>query len=400
MNLTKIRRDFPILKTGIIYLDNAASSLTPEQVLDQMLTYYHSYRANIHRGIHQLSQKASNEYANARTKISAFINSKSDEEIILTKNTTEGINMIAQGLKWRKGDRIVTTNIEHHSNFVVWLRLKERYGVDVEIVQPNKDGLFDLLDFEKSIDDQTKLVAITHASNVLGVITPVEEITKIAHEHDALMLIDGAQSIPHMTMNVQKIDCDFLAFSGHKMCGPTGVGVLYIRDILLNEVEPLCLGGGTVKSAGLNSYNLVQSPQRFEAGTPPIAEVIGLGAAIDYLNDIGMDKIRVHEIKLIKKLYDELFAIPKITVYGPEPKHRVGILSFNVEGLSPHDVALALDIEAKIMVRSGDHCAIPLMKDVIHQPRGTVRASTYLYNTDEEIEKFVEMMSMLSAALT
>lgn len=400
MNLIKIRRDFPILKTGIIYLDNAASSLTPEQVLDQMLEYYHSYRANIHRGIHQLSQKASNEYANARTKISAFINSKSDEEIILTKNTTEGINMIARGLNWRKGDRIVTTNLEHHSNFVVWLRLKERYGVDVEIVQPNKEGLFDLLDFEKTIDDRTKLVAVTHASNVLGVITPVEEITKIAHEHDALMLIDGAQSVPHMTVNVQRIGCDFLAFSGHKMCGPTGVGVLYIRDILLNEIEPLCLGGGTVKSAGLNSYSLVQSPQRFEAGTPPIAEVIGLGAAIDYLNDIGMHKIRVHEIKLIKKLYDALFAVPKITVYGPEPKHRVGILSFNVEGLSPHDVALALDIEAKIMIRSGDHCAIPLMKDVIHQPRGTVRASTYLYNTDEEIEKFVEMMSMLSAALT
>jgi cysteine desulfurase/selenocysteine lyase len=400
MNLTKIRRDFPILKKGIIYLDNAASSLTPEQVLDQMLEYYHSYRANIHRGIHQLSQKASNEYANARTKISAFINSKSEEEIILTKNTTEGINIIARGLNWRKGDRIVTTNIEHHSNFVVWLRLKERYGVDVEIVQPNKEGLFDLLDFEKAIDDQTKLVAVTHASNVLGVITPVEEITKIAHEHDALMLIDGAQSVPHMTVNVQRIGCDFLAFSGHKLCGPTGVGVLYIRDMLLNEIEPLCLGGGTVKSAGLNSYSLVQSPQRFEAGTPPIAEVIGLGAAIDYLNDIGMDKIRVHEIKLIKKLYDELFAVPKVTVYGPEPKHRVGILSFNVEGLSPHDVALALDIEAKIMVRSGDHCAIPLMKDVIHQPRGTVRASTYLYNTDEEIEKFLEMMSILSAALT
>jgi cysteine desulfurase/selenocysteine lyase len=400
MNLTKIRRDFPILKKGIIYLDNAASSLTPEQVLDQMLEYYHSYRANIHRGIHQLSQKASNEYANARTKISAFINSKSEEEIILTKNTTEGINIIARGLNWRKGDRIVTTSIEHHSNFVVWLRLKERYGVDVEIVQPNKEGLFDLLDFEKAIDDQTKLVAVTHASNVLGVITPVEEITKIAHEHDALMLIDGAQSVPHMTVNVQRIGCDFLAFSGHKLCGPTGVGVLYIRDMLLNEIEPLCLGGGTVKSAGLNSYSLVQSPQRFEAGTPPIAEVIGLGAAIDYLNDIGMDKIRVHEIKLIKKLYDELFAVPKVTVYGPEPKHRVGILSFNVEGLSPHDVALALDIEAKIMVRSGDHCAIPLMKDVIHQPRGTVRASTYLYNTDEEIEKFLEMMSILSAALT
>jgi cysteine desulfurase/selenocysteine lyase len=399
MDLIKIRRDFPILTKGIIYLDNAASSLTPEQVLDQMLEYYHSYRANIHRGIHQLSQKASDEYANARMKISAFINSKSDEEIILTKNTSEGINVIANGLKWRKGDRIVTTNIEHHSNFIVWLRIKERYGIDVEIVQPNREGLFDILDFEKAIDDRTKLVALTHTSNVLGVITPVEEITKIAHEHDAFMLIDGAQSVPHMPVDVQRIGCDFLAFSGHKMCGPTGVGVLYIRDILLNEIEPLCLGGGTVKSVGLDSYSLEQSPQRFEAGTPPIAEVIGLGAAIDYLNDIGMDKIRVHDLNLIKKLYDELLAIPNLTVYGPEPKHRVGILSFNFDVLSPHDVALALDVEAKIMVRSGDHCAIPLMKDVIHQPRGTVRASTYLYNTHAEVEKLVEVVSKLSTSL-
>ena len=399
MNLRKIRRDFPILKKGIIYLDNAASSLTPDQVVNQMMEYYHTYRANIHRGVHQLSQKASEEYANARTKISSFINSRSDEEVIITKNTTEGINVIANGLKWRKGDRIVTTNIEHHSNFVVWMRIKERYGVDVEIVQPNQEGTLNTLDFEKAIDDRTKLVAITHASNVLGVITPVEEITKIAHEHEALMLIDGAQSVPHMPVDVQRIDCDFLAFSGHKMCGPTGVGVLYIRDTLLNEIEPLCLGGGTVKDAGFDSYSLVQSPQRFEAGTPPIAEVIGLGAAIDYLNDIGMDKIRAHDIKLIKKLHDKLLTIPKITVYGPESKHKVGILSFNIEDLSSHEVALALDAAAKIMVRSGDHCAIPLMKDVLQQPRGTVRASTYLYNTDEEIDKLLEVISELSASL-
>ena len=399
MDLIKIRRDFPILKKGIIYLDNAASSLTPDQVLDQMTEYYHNYRANIHRGVHQLSQKASDKYANARTKISRFINSRSNEEIIITKNTTEGINIIANGLKWCKGDRIVTTNIEHHSNFIVWLRIKEKYGVDVEIVQPNQEGIFNILNFEKTIDDRTKLVAVTHASNVLGVITPVEEITKIAHEHEALMLIDGAQSVPHMPVDVQRIGCDFLAFSGHKMCGPTGIGVLYIRDTLLNEIEPLCLGGGTVKSVESDHYSLVKSPQRFEAGTPPIAELIGFGAAIDYLNDIGMDKIRAHDIKLIKKLHDELLTIPKITVYGPEPKHKVGILSFNIEDLSSHEVALALDAAAKIMVRSGDHCAIPLMKDVLQQPRGTVRASTYLYNTDEEIDKLLEVISELSASL-
>ena len=399
MNLKKIRRDFPILKTGIIYLDSAASSLTPEPVLDKMLEFYHEYRANVERGVHQLSRKAGEEYEKARIRVSDFINAKPDE-VIMTKNTSEGINTVASGLEWRKEDKVVTTNIEHHSNFIVWLRVKERYGVDVEVVRSNREGVFDLADFEGAIDDRTKLVAVTHASNVLGAITPVEEVTEIAHEHGALMLIDGAQSVPHIKVDVQRIGCDFLAFSGHKMCGPTGIGVLYVREALLDEVEPLCIGGGTIKDVGLDYYRLAKGPQRFEAGTPPIAEAIGLGAAVDYLRGIGMDKIRGHDAKIIGKMYDEVVRIPRVSVYGPEPRRRVGILSFNIEELSPHDVALALDVTAKIMVRSGAHCTLPLMKDVIHQPSGTVRASTYLYNTSEEVDKLLEVISELSASLT
>ncbi|MFH0897781.1 MAG: cysteine desulfurase [Candidatus Bathyarchaeota archaeon] len=400
MDLKRIRRDFPILDTGITYFDSAASSLTPEPVLNKMLEFYHQYRANVERGVHQLSQKASEEYEKARINVAGFINTKSDREIIITKNASEAINTVASGLKWHKGDKVVTTNIEHHSNFIVWLRVKERYGVDVEIVKPNKDGMFDLVDFEKAIDDRTKLVTVTHASNVLGVILPVDEITKIAHEHKAYVLIDGAQSIPHMKVDVKKIGCDFLAFSGHKMCGPTGVGILYIREDLLDEVEPLSIGGGTIEDVGFDYYRLVKGPNRFEAGTPPIAEAIGLGAAVDYLRSIGMDKIREHDVKLIGKLYDEIMKIPKVSVYGPEPKNKVGILSFNIEGLSPHDVALALDATARIMVRSGAHCALPLMKDVICQPVGTVRASTYIYNTSEEVDELLGVVSKLSTSLT
>lgn len=399
MNVKTVRQDFPILRTGIIYFDNAASSLTPEPVIEKMMEFYHEYRANVERGVHRLSQKAGEEYANARGKVADLIHAK-PEEIIMTKNTTEGINTVASGLAWQKGDKVVVTNIEHHSNLIVWLRLKKRYDVDVEVVRANSEGIFDVADFEKAIDDRTKLVAVTHASNVLGAITPVEEIAAIAHERDALMLVDGAQSVPHMQLDVREIDCDFLAFSGHKMCGPTGIGVLYMREDLLDEVEPLCIGGGTIKDVGLDYYQLAQGPHRFEAGTPPIAEAIGLGAAVDYLQGIGMDAIRAHEARLIVKMYDEMVAIPKVTVYGPEPQRRVGILSFNIEGLNPHEVGLALDINMKIMIRSGAHCTLPLMKDVIRHPAGTARASTYLYNTEEEVDKFLEGISEISASLT
>ncbi len=399
MDVKRIRRDFPILGSGIIYFDSAASSLTPEPVLGKMMEFYHEFRANVERGVYSLSQRASEEYEGARLKASKFINAESEREIVFTKNTTEGINTVAEGLKWRRGDKIVTTDIEHHSNFIVWLRVKQKYGAKIEIIKPNDRCLFDLDDFEKAIDDHTKIVAVTHLSNVLGIVVPVEEIAEIAHKHGALMLVDGAQSVPHIRTDVKKIGCDFLAFSGHKMCGPTGIGVLYMRGELMEEVEPLSIGGGSVKDVGIDYYTLADGPQKFEGGTPPIAEAIGLGAAIDYLNGIGMDEVKRHDEAVVGKLYRALDENLKVEVYGPGPEHRAGIVSFNVEGLSPHDVALALEAAAKIMVRSGAHCTLPLLKEVICHPVGTVRASAYIYSTEDEVDKLVEVISELASSL-
>jgi len=401
LNVKEVRKDFPILDTGIIYLDSAASSLTPEPVLQKMLEFYHQYRANVERGIHRLSQKASEEYGRARTKVADFINAKSENEIIMTRNTTEGINLIARGLKWKKGEKIVTSLIEHHSNFIVWVRVKKDYGVELDVIRPKEPvekGVLDVSDFEKVIDDKTKLVALTHVSNVLGVITPVEQITKVAQEHGAYVLIDGAQSVPHLKVDVQKMGCDFLAFSGHKMCAPTGSGALYIREELMEQVEPLCIGGGTIADVGIDYYKLDKSLRRFEAGTPAAAEAIGLGAAVDYLQKIGMENIERHEKKLTKRVYEEITTLPSVEVYGPDSEHKIGIIAFNVEDLNPHDIALALDVSANIMVRSGHHCALPLTKSLLHKP-GTVRASTYLYNTEEEIDKFVSALKEIIKTL-
>jgi len=401
LDVKKIRGDFPILKSGIIYLDSTASSLTPEPVLQRMLEFYREYRANVERGIHRLSVRASEEYERARSRVTHFINAESDSEIVMTRNTTEGINLVASGLKWRKGDKIVTSVLEHHSNFIVWLRVRDKHGVRVEVVMPRKPvakGLLNPADFEKTIDDKTKLVAVTHVSNVLGVITPVKQIAEIAHEHGALVLLDGAQSVPHIRVDVQKIGCDFLAFSGHKMCAPTGSGVLYIRQDVQKEVEPLLIGGGTIEEVGVDYYKLDPGPRRFEAGTPDVSAVIGLGAAIEYLQKIGMDNIERHEKLLVKQMYEGLSALPKVEVYGPEPEQRVGIVPFNVADLNPHDVALALDVSANIMVRSGHHCAQPLSKVVIGKP-GTVRASAYFYNTKEEIEKLVSAVREIAETL-
>jgi len=401
LNVQEVRGDFPILNSGIIYLDNAASSLTPEPVIQKMLEFYRKYRANVERGIHRLSQKASEEYEFAHTKVAQFINAKSDSEIVMTRNTTEGINIISNGLNWKRGDKIVTSLIEHHSNFIVWLRVKNRHHVDLEIVRPSEpavQGLLDPADFEKVVDDKTKLVAITHVSNVLGVITPVREITEIAHEHGAYVLVDGAQSVPHMKVDVQKIGCDFLAFTGHKMCAPTGSGVLYIREELIDEVKPLCIGGGTIADVGLDYYRLDESPMRFEAGTPAIAEAIGLGAAVDYLQGIGMESIESYEKELTKQVYEEFKELPKVEIYGPEPKNKIGITAFNVGDLNPHDVALALDVSANVMVRSGHHCALPLTKNLIRKP-GSVRASAYFYNTREEIIKLVSTVGEIAESL-
>jgi len=398
INVDQIRKDFPILKTGIIYLDSTASSLTPEPVLDRMLEFYREYRANVERGVHRLSVRGSEEYEGARKKVADFINAKSTSEVIMTRNTTEGINLVASGLHWKKGDRIVTSVLEHHSDFIVWLRVRDKHGVKVEVVMPRKPvakGILDPADFERMVDDKTKLVAVTHVSNVMGVIQPVIEIAKIAHEHGAYFLIDGAQSVPHMKVDVQKIGCDFLAFSGHKMCAPTGSGVLYIRKEIANDVEPLIIGGGSIADVGIDSYKLDVSPRRFEGGTPDIAAVIGLGTAVDYLTKIGMDKIEAYEKVLVKRMYDGLTGLSKVEVYGPDPERRVGIIPFNVGDLNPHDVALALDVSANIMVRSGHHCAQPLSKTVICKP-GTVRASCYFYNTLGEIDHLVSAVKEIA----
>jgi len=401
LKVNEIREDFPILKTGIIYLDSTASSLTPEPVLQRMLEFYREYRANVERGVHRLAVRASEEYERARSKVADFINAKSDSEIVMTRNTTEAINLVASGLKWGKGDKIVTSVLEHHSNFIVWLRVRDKHGAKLEVVMPREPvvkGLLHPADFEKVVDDKTRMVALTHVSNVLGVITPVKEIAEIAHEHGALVLIDGAQSVPHMRVDVQKLGCDFLAFSGHKMCAPTGSGVLYMRSDVQKEVEPMYIGGGTIEEVSVDHYTLEEGPGRFEAGTPDVAAAIGLGAAVDYLNKIGMKNIEHHEKKLTKQMYDGLTDIPKVDVYGPEPERRVGIIPFNVADLNPHDVALALDVSANIMVRSGHHCAQPLSKAVICKP-GTVRASVYLYNKKEEIDKLVSSVKEIAETL-
>jgi cysteine desulfurase/selenocysteine lyase len=402
LNTEKIRQDFPILKKGIIYFDSTSSSLTPEPVLQKMLEFYHDYRANVGRGVHRLSQKASEEYEKARSKVADFLNAKSENEIVMTKNTTEGINIVANGLEWRKGDRIVTSLLEHHSNFIVWLRLKKRYGVNVEVVKPKQpvaNGILDPADFEKAIDDRTRLVAVTHVSNVLGTISPVDQIAKIAHEHDALMLIDAAQSVPHMKVDVQKIGCDFFAFSGHKMCGPTGSGALFIKNDVMDQVEPLSIGGGVIEDVELDDYMLNNTSKRFEAGTPPIAETIGLGAAVDYLQKIGMDNIEKHEKQFAKLMYEKLCQIPRVEVYGPKPERKISILAFNIGDLNSHDVALALDVSANIMTRSGHHCALPLIKEIVKK-QSLVRASTYFYNTQEEVDKLAAAVREIAETLT
>jgi cysteine desulfurase/selenocysteine lyase len=396
--VSEARKDFPVLGTGVIYLDSASSTLTPEPVLQKMLEFYHEYRANVGRGPYEFSRRATYEYEGAREKVAQFINAKSKDEIIFTRNTTEGINAVANGLKWHKNDRIVTTLLEHHSNFIVWLRVKQKYRAKVSVVRPRepiKDGILDPSEFEKVIGDDTKIVAVTHISNVLGTIEPVEKITQIAHEHGAYVVVDAAQSVPHIKVDVQRIGCDFLAFSGHKMCAPTGCGVLYIKRELLDQVEPSYIGGGTITDVDIDDYTLDKGPARFEAGTPAIADAIGLWAAVDYLNKIGIQNVENHEKDLSGQMRDGLEEIQGVFTYGPEHENRIALLCFNIDGLLPRDLALALEKSARIMVRAGHHCALPLIKSIAGKT-GTARASAYFYNTKEEISRLVDEVKKIA----
>ena len=386
----RIRADFPIVN-DIIYLDSAATSLTPEPVVEAVLSYYREYNANVGRSVYRLSQFATQKYNDAHSKVAEFIGAQ-EGEVIFTKNTTEAINMVAYGLKWAKGDEIVTTLLEHHSNFLPWLRLKEK-GVHLKIVKPNKAGLFELSDFEHAMSDRTRLVAVTQVSNVLGTISPIKEISAICKEkggEDSLFLVDGAQSAPHIPVDVGELGCDFIAFSGHKMLGPTGTGVLWVKDP--NELEPTLFGGGMIKSVSKDDYTLAGGYERFEAGTPHIAGGIGLGRAVDYLKEVGTGEIRDYEERLAKKLLEGLQSIEKVQVYGSTNlSERIGVVSFTIEGLHPHEIALMLDEASDILVRSGHHCCMPLMH-YLGLKDGTVRVSLYLYNTEEEVDTFLEMV--------
>jgi len=383
----EVRADFPLLSKGVIYFDNAATSLTPRQVVDAMARYLLECRANVGRGSYRLAIEATSMYEEVRKKVAKFIGAEATE-VAFVKNATEAINLVAMGLRWRKGENVVTTALEHHSNMLPWIRAARLYGLELRFVRPRGDGTLAIEDFEELVDERTKVVAVAHVSNVLGTISPVKEIAKIAKSKGALFLVDAAQSAPHMPINVKELGCDFLAFSAHKMCGPPGAGVLYARDGV--QLDPLAVGGGTVADASLDGYKLLDRPHALEAGTPPIGDVIGLGAAIDYLSRLGLENVMKHELKLAKKLRELLIEVPDVKVHGPE-EPQTGIVSFSVRDVKAEDVALALG-NLNICVRAGFHCAIPLVRDVLGERLGVVRASLYLYNTEEEVEKFVDSL--------
>jgi cysteine desulfurase/selenocysteine lyase len=385
------REDFPIMK-DLIYMDSAATSLSPVPVINAMNEYELRYRANVGRGVHRLAMVATQKYADAHKKIASFIGAK-EGQVVITKNTTEAINMVACGLEWQKGDKVVTTLLEHHSNYLPWLRLHEKNGVELSVVPPGSDGTFDLSRFEETIDDSVKLVAVSHVSNVLGSVTPVKEIAALCRDHNCRLLIDGAQSVPHIPVDVEEAGCDYLCFSGHKMLGPSGTGVLWMKS---PDLSPLLVGGGMISDVSNDHYTEAGGYLRYEAGTPPVGSCIGLAKAVDYLNDIGMDLIMDHERALTTSMIEGLSSIKGVTVYGPPPgKNRIGVVSFTVENLHPHDVAHILDEAAGIMVRSGEHCCIPLMRH-IGTPEGTVRASLHLYNNADDVEQLIMTVEEIS----
>ena len=399
-----IRNDFSILKQendpSLIYLDSAATSQTPDPVIEAMDAYYRTYNSNIHRGIYRISEEATAKYEEARQRIGRFINARRSSQVIFTRNTTESINLVAYSwgsANLREGDEILVTVMEHHSNLLPWQLLSQRTGAKLRFIEVTDEGVLQLDGLETLLTEHTKLVAMTHVSNVLGTINPVKELTAAAHAIGAKVLIDGAQSVPHFDVDVQELDCDFLAFSGHKMCGPTGIGILYGKSDLLEEMPPFLGGGSMIRSVQRESSTYADVPAKFEAGTPAIAEAIGLAAAVDYLNQVGLEAIFVHEQELLEYAHQKLAEIEGITIYGPKPRQKTGAITFNLEGIHPHDIAGVLDTVG-VAVRAGHHCAQPLMQKfgVI----ATVRASFYLYNKLEEIDILHEGLLKAQRMLT
>lgn len=399
IEVEKIREDFPILKNKkIIYFDNACTTLKPSQVIDAIVDYYTNYTSCAGRSIHKLATRTTEEFEKSREKVSRFINSKKSEEIIWTKNTTEAINLVANSFKFDSGDEVITTNLEHSSGLLPWQFLAKKEIINLDFVMSNSEGEFDSTNFEEKINKKTKLISVIFSSNVTGTKVPLEEIIKIAHEHDVAVLADGAQAVPHFPVDVRKLDVDFLAFSAHKMCGPTGIGCLYGKEELLRRMSPFILGGETIIDADLNSHVLDDIPHKFEGGIQNYAGAIGFGAAVDYLTRIGMKNIEEYEKSLTKMLTEDLTDIPNLNMIGPKDwRKRSAIASFNIKGMDPHDVAILLD-EENIAVRSGMHCAYPFHK-FINEKKGSVRASLYFYNTKEEIRIFIEKLKKIAKTL-
>ena len=405
LDYKSIRRDFPLLvKENIVYLDNAATSQKPFQVINAVKKFYEEYNSNIHRGVYDLSMKASEAYEQAHDEVARFINARGREEIVFVKNSTEALNMLAYMLHQKymePGANIIVTLMEHHSNLLPWLSIANRSNIEVRIVRVTSEGLLDIDDLESKVDEKTRIIAVTHLSNVLGTINDVKRIARIAHSVGAVIVVDGAQGVPHLPVNVRDLDIDFLAFSGHKMLGPTGIGVLWGRKDLLEELYPPILGGGMVKSvelAGINgkfSVELAGLPWRFEAGTPNIAGAIGLAEAVKYLERIGMENIEQHEKTLTRYLLKRLGELgDKIILLGPKSSEkRNGIVSFNIKDVNPHIVAAKLSLDG-IAVRSGFHCAHPL-HHALGFKEGSVRVSFYLYNGPEDVDLLVESLRRL-----
>ncbi|MGD6990824.1 cysteine desulfurase [Sutcliffiella horikoshii] len=392
MNIQEIRQQFPILHQEVngnplVYLDSAATSQKPLAVIEALEKYYKGYNSNVHRGVHTLGTRATDGYEGARDKVKNFINAAHREEIVFTRGTTTALNLVAGSYaraNLTEGDEIVITYMEHHSNIIPWQQAAKATGATLKYIPLTEDGSLSLSDVEATITENTKIVSIMQISNVLGTINPIKEIAEIAHKNGAIMVVDGAQSTPHMKVDVQDLDCDFFALSGHKMGAPTGIGALYGKKHLLENMEPIEFGGEMIDFVGLQESTWKELPWKFEGGTPIIAGAIGLGAAIDFLEQVGMDNILAHEHKLADYAMNRMSEIEGITIYGPQK--RAGLVTFNIDDVHPHDVATVLDAEG-IAVRAGHHCAQPLMKYL--NVSSTARASFYLYNTEEEIDKLV-----------
>jgi len=393
MDVQAIREQFPILDQKIngkplVYLDSSATSQKPIQVIEAVNQYYRENNSNVHRGVHTLGSRATDQYEGAREKVKQFINANDTAEIIFNRGTTTGLNIVAQSYGLHNvssGDEIVITPMEHHSNIIPWQQVAKVTGATLKYIPLQEDGTVTLDDVRKTVTERTKIVAIAHVSNVLGTINPIKEIAEIAHKNGAVIVVDGAQAAPHVKVDVQALNCDFYTFSGHKMLAPTGIGVLYGKKELLEQMEPIEFGGEMIDFVGRHESTWKELPWKFEGGTPIIAGAIGLGAAIDYLSDIGMDQVLAHEEKLAAYALERLREIDSLTIFGPEK--RAALVTFNLGDVHPHDVSTVLDTEG-IAIRAGHHCAQVLMQEL--DVSSTARASMYIYNTEEDIDRLVE----------